>query len=62
MRQGEPSGQYCKVSVAQAVDLSVWQVVQGFGILYFSVIAGVMNAKVCERTFTSAIVVAILGI
>ena len=62
MRQGEPSGQCCKVSVAQAVDLSVWQVVQGFGILYFSVIAGVMNANVCERTFTSAIVVAIFGI
>jgi hypothetical protein len=32
--------------VAQAVDLSVWQDVQGFGILYFSVMAGVMKANV----------------
>jgi hypothetical protein len=30
--------------------LSVWQEVQGFGILYLSVIAGVMNLKVCELT------------
>jgi len=32
--------------VAQSVDLSVWQDVQGFGILYLSVIAGEMNLKV----------------
>jgi hypothetical protein len=36
--------------VAHSVDLSVWQEVQGFGILYLSVIAGVMNLKVCELT------------
>ena len=36
--------------MAQAVVLSVWQEVQGFGILYFSVIAGVMNANVCPCT------------
>jgi len=47
--------------VAQAVDLSVWQLVQGLGILYLSVMAGVMKAKVCARTFTSAMVVAIFG-
>ncbi len=47
--------------MAQAVVLSAWHDVQGFGILYLSVIAGVMKANVCERTFTSAIVVAIFG-
>ena len=62
MRHGERSGQCRKASVAQAVVLSAWQVVQGFGILYLSVIAGVMKANVCARTFTSAIVVSILGI
>jgi len=30
------------VSVAHALDLSWWQVLQGFGIPYLSVIAGVM--------------------
>jgi hypothetical protein len=48
-------------SVAQAEDLSVWQDVQGLGILYLSLMAGVMNAKVCARTFTSAMVVSIFG-
>lgn len=48
-------------SVAQAVVLSEWHVVQGLGILYLSVMAGVMKAKVWERTFTSAMVVAIFG-
>lgn len=62
MRQGDRSGQCFKASVAQAVVLSAWHVVQGFGILYLSVIAGVMNANVCARTFTSATVVAIFGI
>src|SRR5580700_10232088 len=61
-RQGERSDQCRKASVAQAVVLSAWQVVQGFGILYFSVIAGMIKAKVCDRTLTSAIVVSILGI
>jgi hypothetical protein len=60
-RQGERSGQWRMTSVAQAVVLSVWQEVHGFGILYLSVMSGVINANVCERTFTSAIVVAILG-
>jgi hypothetical protein len=36
--------------VAQSVDLSAWQDVQAFGILYLSVIAGEMNLKVCELT------------
>jgi hypothetical protein len=36
--------------VAQSVDLSVWQDVQGLGILYLSVIDGEMNLKVCELT------------
>ena len=48
-------------SAAQAVDLSAWHVVQGFGILYLSVIPGVMKANVCARTLTSATVVAIFG-
>jgi hypothetical protein len=62
VRQGERSGQCRNASVAQAVVLSVWHVVQGFGILYSSVIAGVMNANVCARTFTSEMVVSIFGI
>jgi hypothetical protein len=61
MRQGERSGQRRIASAAQVVDLSAWQVVQGFGILYLSVIAGVMKANVWARTFTSAIVVSIFG-
>jgi len=55
--QGERSGQWRSASDAHAVDLSVWQEVQGLGMLYLSVIAGEMNANVCARTFTSAIVV-----
>ena len=47
--------------MAHAVVLSVWQEVQGFGILYFSVIAGVMNANVCACTLTFAMVVSIAG-
>lgn len=61
-RQGERSGQCRSASVAQAVVLFVWQEVQGFGSLYFSVIAGVMNANVCACTLTFAIVVSIAGI
>ena len=48
--------------MAHAVVLSVWQEMQGFGILYFSVIAGVMNANVCACTLIFAIVVSIAGI
>ena|ERR1700722_11316855 len=62
IRHAERSGQRRNSSVAQAVVLSAWQVVHGFGILYLSVIAGVINANVCERTLTSAMVVAIFGI
>ena len=50
-----------RASVAQAVVLSVWHDVQGLGILYLSVIAGVMNPNVWARTFASAIVVSIFG-
>jgi len=46
-RQGERSGHLLNSFVAHAVDLSVWQEVHGFGILYLSVISGVMNRKVC---------------
>ena len=60
-RQGERSGQWRIASLAQAVLLSVWQEVHGLGILYFSVIAGVMNAKVWERTKTPGIVTSIFG-
>ena len=60
-RHGERSGQCRKASVAQALLLSKWHEVHGFGILYFSVITGVINAKVCACTFTLAIVVSIVG-
>ena len=40
IRQGERSGHRRNSSVAHVVDLSVWQVVQGLGILYLSVMAG----------------------
>ena len=61
MRQAERSGQRRNSSVAQAAFLSAWHIVQGLGILYLSVIVGVIKANVCERTLTSAIVVAIFG-
>jgi hypothetical protein len=54
MRQDENSGQLFRASVAHAVDLSAWQVVQGLGILYLSVKAGLMKAKVWARTLMSA--------
>ena len=60
-RQGDLSGHWRIASVAQASLLSAWHDVQGFGILYFSLIAGVMNANVCARTFTSEMVVSICG-
>ena len=60
-RQGERSGQWRMASAAQVVVLSEWQDVHGLGILYLSVIAGVMNAKVCARTKTPGIVTSIFG-
>src|SRR5579863_1768304 len=61
MRQGERSGHWRIASVAQAVVLSVWQLVQGLGILYLSVIAGVMKSKVWARTNVPGMVTSILG-
>jgi hypothetical protein len=61
IRHAERSGQRCKTSAAHAVVLSVWQDVQEFGILYLSVIAGVVKANVWARTFTSASLVSIFG-
>src|ERR1700678_1739277 len=49
-RHGDVVFQVISSFVAHSVDLSVWQDVQGFGILYLSVIAGDMNLKVCELT------------
>src|SRR3984885_5469852 len=49
-RHGDVVFQVISSFVAHSVDLSVWQDVQGFGILYLSVIAGEMNLKVCELT------------
>ena len=49
-RHGEVVFQVTSSFVAQSVDLSVWQDVQGLGILYLSVMAGEMNLKVCELT------------
>ena len=46
IRHGERSFQWRIASVAQAVLLSAWHEAQGLGILYLSVIAGVMNLKV----------------
>ena len=48
-------------SRAHAVVLSWWQVVHGFGILYASVIDGVMNLNVWLRTLTSPNSCAIAG-
>jgi ligand-binding sensor domain-containing protein len=47
IRQGERSFQWRIASAAHAVPLSAWQEVHGLGTLYFSVITGVMNLKVC---------------
>jgi len=49
-RQGDVVFHDSNSLLAQSVDLSVWQDVQGLGILYLSVIAGEMNLKVCELT------------
>lgn len=48
-------------SAAHAVFLSEWQDVQAFGILYLSVMAGVMNENVCARTNTPGISASIFG-
>lgn len=45
-RQGEVVLHDDNSLLAHSVDLSVWQDVHGLGILYFSVIAGVMKRKV----------------
>jgi len=50
IRHGDVVFQVISSFVAQSVDLSVWQDVQGLGILYLSVIPGQMNLKVCELT------------
>jgi hypothetical protein len=53
MRQGERSGR-CRITfIGQDVDLSARHDVHGFGILYSSVICGVMNANVSARTDSS---------
>ena len=49
-RHGDVVFQVSISLVAQSVDLSAWQEVQAFGILYLSVITGEMNLKVCELT------------
>jgi hypothetical protein len=60
-RQGDGSGHRRSASITQAVDLSVRQEVQGFGIWFLSVTPGDKTANVCARTFTSPSVVAIFG-
>ena len=50
MRQGDVVFHDSSCVVAHLVDLSSWHDVQAFGILYLSVIAGVMNRKVCALT------------
>ena len=60
-RQGERSGQRFISFVAHAVVLSIWHDVQGFGILYLSVMAGAINENVCARTKTPGISASILG-
>ena len=60
-RHGENSGQLRSRSLAQAFDLSLWQLVHGFGIFEISVIVGVMNRKVWLRTITSPMVCSIAG-
>ena len=58
---GDLSGQWRMASRAHAVDLSLWDDVQGFGIEYLSVIAGEMNRNVWALTLTPAVVVSIFG-
>jgi hypothetical protein len=58
---GDTVAHFFNSSVAQRVDLSAWQEVQGFGIPDLSVSAGVMNRNVCALTKLSLIVCSILG-
>lgn len=60
-RQWETSGHFLSSSSAHAVDLPVWQLVQGLGMLNLSVIEGEMNLNVWLRTLTSAMVCSIFG-
>ena len=46
IRQPEVDFQFTSSFVAQSVDLSLWQDVHEFGILYLSVIVGLMNLNV----------------
>ena len=48
--QGDTFDHFSNSDAAQPVVLSEWQELQGFGILYLSVIAGVMNWNVWDRT------------
>ena len=61
MRQGERFDQLRGWSVAQRVSLPVWQAVQALGILYWSLIFGVIKRNVWLRTFTFAMVCAMAG-
>ncbi len=60
-RHGDMLDQVRIVSFAHSVDLSLWQPVQGFGILNCSVIVGVMKLNVWLLTFTFAMVCSIFG-
>ena len=51
--QLENSGHLLIASLAQAVFLSLWHDVHGFGIPYLSVISGEMNRNVCACTNVS---------
>ena len=61
-RHAEEAGQCRIASAAHAVVLSMWHDVHGFGILYLSVVEGVMKANVCALTKTPGIVTSIFGI
>src|ERR1700678_2425822 len=60
-RQGERSVQALSVCSAHSMDLSVWQRVQGFGMLSVFVAAGGMKRKVGACTFTVPSVSSISG-
>lgn len=59
--QGETSGHCFSASSAHRTVLSLWQVLQEFGIFIVSVAEGGMNLKVWLLTLTSASVCSILG-
>ena len=60
-RHGENSGQVLSASLTHGTVLSVWQLLQAFGILNVSVASGGMNWNVWLRTLTSAMVCSIFG-